>query len=185
MEAQLTHEAAAATKVPWIEGLSFPVYRRVATIMIVPAPAPSSATEMLTVDPSDLTVAFIVQEGCPTGNGHDEPEQAIVHVASRSHLLRYADADARALVYRAAVHIVRIYGLLRALNFQLLDQFFGHQIHDASALWQICRYGKKPHVVFDVLVVDELAHYPPPCEGFRPVVTLDPLRGEVERISRS
>jgi len=41
-----------------IEGLSFPVYRRVATIMIVPAPAPSSATEMLTVDPSDLTAAL-------------------------------------------------------------------------------------------------------------------------------
>ena len=35
-----------------VEGLSFPVYRRAATIMIVPAPAPSSATEMLTVDPA-------------------------------------------------------------------------------------------------------------------------------------
>ena len=41
-----------------VEGLSFPVYRRVATMMIVPAPAPSSATEMLTVDPRDLTAAL-------------------------------------------------------------------------------------------------------------------------------
>jgi hypothetical protein len=41
-----------------IEGLSFPVYRRVATMMTVPGPASSSATEMLTVDPSDLTVAL-------------------------------------------------------------------------------------------------------------------------------
>jgi hypothetical protein len=41
-----------------VEGLSFPVYRRVATMIIVPAPAPSSATEMLTVDPRDLTAAL-------------------------------------------------------------------------------------------------------------------------------
>jgi hypothetical protein len=41
-----------------VEGLSFPVYRRVATMMIVPAPAPSSATEMLAVDPRDLTAAL-------------------------------------------------------------------------------------------------------------------------------
>jgi len=41
-----------------IEGLSFPVYRRVATMMIVPGPTSSSATEMLTVDPGDLTAAL-------------------------------------------------------------------------------------------------------------------------------
>lgn len=37
-----------------IEGLSFPVYRRVATMMMVPAQA---SVEMLTVDPLNLAVA--------------------------------------------------------------------------------------------------------------------------------
>jgi hypothetical protein len=41
-----------------IEGLSCPPYRRVATMMIAPGPTSSSTTEMLTVDPSDLTVAL-------------------------------------------------------------------------------------------------------------------------------
>jgi hypothetical protein len=36
-----------------IEGLSFPVYRRVATIILVPA-AQASSVEMVTVDPADL-----------------------------------------------------------------------------------------------------------------------------------
>lgn len=41
-----------------IEGLSFPVYRRVATMMIVPALAPQGrSVEMLTVDPDDLAAA--------------------------------------------------------------------------------------------------------------------------------
>ena len=39
-----------------IEGLSFPVYRRVATMMFMPTS--SSSTEMLTIDPSDLTAAL-------------------------------------------------------------------------------------------------------------------------------
>jgi hypothetical protein len=39
-----------------IEGLSFPVYRRVATMILVPAAQPSSV-EMVTVDPADLKVA--------------------------------------------------------------------------------------------------------------------------------
>lgn len=40
-----------------IEGLSFPVYRRIATMMLVPAES-SSAVEMLTIDPSELAVAL-------------------------------------------------------------------------------------------------------------------------------
>lgn len=38
-----------------IEGLSFPVYRRVATMMLVPTP--SHSIEMLTIDPLDLAAA--------------------------------------------------------------------------------------------------------------------------------
>jgi hypothetical protein len=38
-----------------IEGLSFPVYRRIATMMIVPAQA--SSVEMINVDPLDLAAA--------------------------------------------------------------------------------------------------------------------------------
>lgn len=38
-----------------IEGLSFPVYRRVSTMILVPAPAPRTASlEMLTIDPREL-----------------------------------------------------------------------------------------------------------------------------------
>ena len=38
-----------------IEGLSFPVYRRVSTTILVPAQPPrASAVEMLTVDPREL-----------------------------------------------------------------------------------------------------------------------------------
>jgi hypothetical protein len=36
-----------------IEGLSFPAYRRVATIIVVPAPS-GAAVEMVTIDPLDL-----------------------------------------------------------------------------------------------------------------------------------
>lgn len=41
-----------------IEGLSFPVYRRVSTMMFVPAESSSSAIEMLTIDPDDLARAI-------------------------------------------------------------------------------------------------------------------------------
>jgi hypothetical protein len=42
-----------------IEGLSFPAYRRVSTMIIVPAPAPrTSSVEMLTVDPRELQAAL-------------------------------------------------------------------------------------------------------------------------------
>jgi hypothetical protein len=41
-----------------IEGLSFPVYRRIATMMFVPAQSHSgSSIEMVTVDPLDLQAA--------------------------------------------------------------------------------------------------------------------------------
>jgi hypothetical protein len=39
-----------------IERLSFPVYRRVATMIFVPGPAQRSA-EMVTIDPADLQAA--------------------------------------------------------------------------------------------------------------------------------
>jgi len=41
-----------------IEGLSFPVYRRVRTMVLVPAAPPSLAIEMLTVDPHELSGAL-------------------------------------------------------------------------------------------------------------------------------
>jgi len=41
-----------------IEELSFPVYRRVATMIFVPAESGSASTvEMVTIDPQDLQVA--------------------------------------------------------------------------------------------------------------------------------
>jgi hypothetical protein len=39
-----------------VEGLSFPVYRRVATMIFVPGPAQRSS-EMITIDPADLQAA--------------------------------------------------------------------------------------------------------------------------------
>ncbi|HEY2754934.1 MAG TPA: hypothetical protein VGJ01_04245 [Pseudolabrys sp.] len=41
-----------------IEGLSFPVYRRVATMMLVPALSSRSAVEMVTIEPADLDAAI-------------------------------------------------------------------------------------------------------------------------------
>jgi hypothetical protein len=41
-----------------IEGLSFPVYRRVATMMMVPAESYQASVEMLTVDPFELAAAI-------------------------------------------------------------------------------------------------------------------------------
>jgi hypothetical protein len=37
-----------------IEGLSFPVYRRTATVIFVPGQGPASSVEMVTIDPADL-----------------------------------------------------------------------------------------------------------------------------------
>lgn len=42
-----------------IEGLSFPVYRRVSTMIIVPAPPPrTTSIELLAVDPRELQAAL-------------------------------------------------------------------------------------------------------------------------------
>ncbi len=40
-----------------IEELSFPVYRRVSTMIFVPGKSHSSSVEMVTIDPRDLQVA--------------------------------------------------------------------------------------------------------------------------------
>jgi hypothetical protein len=52
-----------------IEGLSFPVYRRVSTAMMVPALShQASAVEMQTIDPRDLEAALerdVVADGLP------------------------------------------------------------------------------------------------------------------------
>ena len=40
-----------------VEGLSFPVYRRVSTTMMVPAHNRPTSVEMLTIDPRDLEAA--------------------------------------------------------------------------------------------------------------------------------
>jgi hypothetical protein len=41
-----------------IEGLSFPVYRRVVTMMFVPALSSRSSIEMVIIDPADLSAAI-------------------------------------------------------------------------------------------------------------------------------
>jgi hypothetical protein len=41
-----------------IEELSFPVYRRIATMMLVPAQSSLSSVEMLTIDPTELAAAL-------------------------------------------------------------------------------------------------------------------------------
>ena len=51
-----------------IEGLSFPVYRRVATMIFVPAQANRTATEMFMIEPADLRAAQ-TQDFAPGGDG--------------------------------------------------------------------------------------------------------------------
>jgi len=41
-----------------IEGISFPAYRRVSTMIFVPAARGSSSVEMVTIDPLDLRGAL-------------------------------------------------------------------------------------------------------------------------------
>jgi hypothetical protein len=41
-----------------IESLSFPVYRRIATMMLVPGQSSRSSVEMQTIDPGGLTAAL-------------------------------------------------------------------------------------------------------------------------------
>jgi len=51
-----------------IEELSFPVYRRVATMILVPGRSPhSSSIEMVTVDPRDLQAARERDAAIPSG----------------------------------------------------------------------------------------------------------------------
>jgi hypothetical protein len=50
-----------------IEGLSFPVYRRIATMMLVPGQLARSV-EMVTVDPLELAAA-LDREASPDGTG--------------------------------------------------------------------------------------------------------------------
>jgi hypothetical protein len=47
-----------ATDEELIEGLSFPVYRRVATMMLVPTQSCPGSVEMLTIDPRSLAEAI-------------------------------------------------------------------------------------------------------------------------------
>jgi hypothetical protein len=41
-----------------IEGISFPAYRRVSTMIFVPAASHGTAIEMVTIDPLDLRIAL-------------------------------------------------------------------------------------------------------------------------------
>jgi hypothetical protein len=53
-----------------IEGLSFPVYRRIATMIFVPRPNGGSAVEMFNIDPAGLRVAHDNDALCaPDTNG--------------------------------------------------------------------------------------------------------------------
>jgi len=45
-----------------IEGLSFPVYRRVSTMILVPGRSRTSTVEMITIDPRDLRAALVRDE---------------------------------------------------------------------------------------------------------------------------
>jgi hypothetical protein len=60
-----------------IEGLSFPVYRRVSTMIFVPAQSYQTAVEMVTVDPLELEAAqdrdaAARQRDKPLGNAPDK-----------------------------------------------------------------------------------------------------------------
>jgi hypothetical protein len=49
-----------------IEGLSFASFRRVATMIMVPAAARVSSTEMISIDPADLADARRIDIGAPS-----------------------------------------------------------------------------------------------------------------------
>jgi hypothetical protein len=55
-----------------IEGLSFPAYRRVSTVIFVPAES-GSAIEMVTIDPLDLQAAMDREAG-ESGSASSSPE---------------------------------------------------------------------------------------------------------------
>jgi hypothetical protein len=52
-----------------IEGLSFPVYHRVATMMLVPALSSRSSIEMVTIDPLELAAALDRDVAVDTAGG--------------------------------------------------------------------------------------------------------------------
>ena len=59
-------EYEVATDEELIEGLSFPVYRRVATLIFLPVDAGQQASmEMVTVDPDDLAAAHQRDQAAP------------------------------------------------------------------------------------------------------------------------
>ena len=55
-----------------IEGLSFPVYRRVATMIFVPGQN-SGSVEMLTIDPADLRAALVQDGACASEDDKTKP----------------------------------------------------------------------------------------------------------------
>jgi hypothetical protein len=52
-----------------IEGVSFPVYRRIATRILVPAQSPSGAMEMVTIDPVTPREALVRDAGSADQTG--------------------------------------------------------------------------------------------------------------------
>jgi hypothetical protein len=58
-----------------IEGLSFPVYRRVATTMLVPAQSHQGSVEMLTVDPLILGAAIDRDTAATSNNAVGVPTE--------------------------------------------------------------------------------------------------------------
>jgi hypothetical protein len=57
-----------------VEGLSFPVYRRVSTMIVVPA-ARGHSTELLTVDPNQISAAEARDGATGAGTGRPPKEQ--------------------------------------------------------------------------------------------------------------
>lgn len=57
-----------------IENVSFPVYRRVATMIFVPAQVPRGAVEMVTIDPVVLSAALEQDAASAAGEAADDPK---------------------------------------------------------------------------------------------------------------
>ena len=56
-----------------IEALSFPVYRRIATMIMVPGQSHASTVEMVTIDPSDLQEALDLDRDASCACGQNVP----------------------------------------------------------------------------------------------------------------
>ena len=59
-----------------IEGLSFPVYRRIATMILVPGQSHASSIEMVTVDPGDLQSAQDLDRNTSSTRGLNNPAES-------------------------------------------------------------------------------------------------------------